>query len=67
MKNNNEIFEKRYLTRVAAYVFTAVVAIGVMIFLGYHVVERFSPGLELIDAVPTTVTRTLSVDGYSYL
>ncbi len=64
MKNNNEIFEKRYLTRVAAYVFTAVVAIGVMIFLGYHVVERFSPGLELIDAVPTTVTRTLSVDGY---
>ncbi|MBE6626682.1 MAG: hypothetical protein E7628_05840 [Ruminococcaceae bacterium] len=61
---NNEIFEKRYLTRVAAYALTAVVAIGVMIFLGYHVVERFSPGLELIDAVPTTVTRTIEVDGY---
>lgn len=61
---NNEIFEKRYLTRVAAYALTAVVAIGLMIFLGYHVVERFSPGLELIDAVPTTVTRTLTVDGY---
>jgi len=61
---NNEIFEKRYLTRVAAYTLTAVVAIGIMIFLGYHVVERFSPGLELIDAVPTTVTKTVDVDGY---
>ncbi len=61
---NNEIFEKRYLTCVAAYTLTAVVAIGIMIFLGYHVVERFSPGLELIDAIPTTVTSTLSLDGY---
>ncbi len=61
---NKEIFEKRYLTRVAAYVLTAAVAIGVMIFLGYHVVERFSPGLELVDAVPTTVTKTIDVDGY---
>ena len=64
MKKTDEIFEKRYLTRVAAYVLTAVVALGIMIFLGYHVVERFSPGLELVDAIPTKVTRTLSVEGY---
>lgn len=64
MKKTDEIFEKRYLTRVAAYVLTAAVAVGIMIFLGYHVVERFSPGLELVDALPSKVTRTLSVEGY---
>lgn len=60
----NEIFEKRYLTRVAAYVLTASVAVGIMIFFSYHVIDRFSPGLELINAVPTTVTEIVETDGY---
>ena len=64
MRNKEEIFEKRYLNRVAAYTLTAVMAIGIMIFLGYHVVERATPGLDLVDAVPTTVTEILEIDGY---
>lgn len=64
MKKREEFFEKRYLNRVAAYALTAVVAIGIMIFLGYHVVDRVTPGLDLVDAVPTAVTEVLEVDGY---
>lgn len=64
MKQREEIFEKRYLNRVAAYVLTAAVAIGIIIFLGYHVVDRATPGLDLVDAVPSTSTEVIEVDGY---
>lgn len=64
MRKKEEIFEKRYLNRVAAYALTAAMAIGIMIFLGYHVVDRVTPGLDLVDAVPSTVTEIIEVDGY---
>lgn len=60
----SETFDKRYLTRVGVYVLTAALALGAIVYVGYHVLDRFSPGLELIDAVPSSVTRTIAVDAY---
>lgn len=57
-------FDKQYLKRVAVYVISCVFAFGVIFYIGYHLVAKLSPGLELVDAIPTTVTRTITVDAY---
>ncbi len=58
------VFDTNYLTRTGLYVLTAALAFGVIVYAAFHLFERFSPGLELIDAVPTTVSKTVSADGY---
>ena len=45
---------------------SGVLALGIIIYLAYHVYDQLSPGLELIDAVPTTVTETISADAYIF-
>lgn len=60
----SETFDKRYLTRVGLYALSAILALGSIVYVAYHVVDRFSPGLELIDAIPTTVTKTITADAY---
>jgi len=57
-------FDTSYLTRTGLYVLTAVLAFGVLVYAAYHVIGRFSPGLELVDAVPTTVSKTVSAYAY---
>ena len=57
-------FDKQYLKRVAVYAISCVLAFGVIFYIGYHLVAKLSPGLELVDAIPTTVTRTITVDAY---
>ncbi len=57
-------FDKRYLLRVGLYVLAAVLAFGIIVYVAYHLIGRFSPGLELVDAVPTTVSKTVTVDAY---
>ena len=59
-----ELFDKRYLGRIALMLLTGAAALGLIFYVGYHVVDRFSPGLELLDALPTTVTRTIAADAY---
>ena len=58
------VFDTSYLSRTGLYVLTAVLAFGVLVYAAYHLLGRFSPGLELIDAVPTSVSKTVSADGY---
>lgn len=60
----SETFDKNYLTKVGLYVLTAGAALGAIIYMAYHLVDRFSPGLELIDATPTTVTEVIEADAY---
>ena len=60
----SESFDTSYLKRILLYVLTILLGIGVMIYLGYHLMERFSARLELVDAVPHTVTKTVSADAY---
>ncbi len=57
-------FDKKYLSRVVVYAVSCVVAFGVIFYFGYHLVEKLSPGLELVDATLKTVTRELTVDAY---
>ncbi len=57
-------FDKSYLTRTGLYVLTAALAFGVLVYAAYHLIGRFSPGLELVDAVPTSVSKTVSVYAY---
>lgn len=57
-------FDTTYLTRLAVYVMTAVLAFGIIVYTVYHLFGRFSPGLELIDAVPKTVSKTVSAYAY---
>lgn len=69
-KNKNLIaaaagaFDRKYLSRVALYAFGIFLAGALVFYVGYHVIDRFSPGLELVDAVPTTVTKTIRADAY---
>ncbi|MGN1346226.1 MAG: HlyD family efflux transporter periplasmic adaptor subunit [Eubacteriales bacterium] len=58
-------FDKSYLMRIGLYVLAAALAFGIIVYLAYHMIGRFSPGLELVDAVPTSVSRT--VTAYAYL
>jgi len=58
------VFDKHYLFRVGVYILTAVLAFGVLVYAAYHLFGRFSPGLELVDAVPSSISRTVSVHAY---
>ena len=58
------VFDKHYLLRVGVYVLTAVLAFGVLVYAAYHLLGRFSPGLELVDAVPSSISQTVSVHAY---
>ncbi len=60
----SETFDKRYLARVGLTVVSAALALGVIIFAAYHILDRMSPGLDLVDALPKTVTHTISADAY---
>ncbi|MBE6542020.1 MAG: hypothetical protein E7672_06190 [Ruminococcaceae bacterium] len=60
----SETFDKNYLSKVALYLLTAVAALGAIIYMAYHLIDRFSPGLELIDAKPKTITQVISADAY---
>lgn len=60
----SETFDKRYLKRVGLTVLTAALALLAIVYVAYHALDRFSPGLELLDARPTTVTKIIETDGY---
>lgn len=60
----SETFDKNYLARVGLYVASAALALGAIIYMAYHLIDRFSPGLELVDAVPTTVTKVIEAEAY---
>ncbi len=57
-------FDRNYLSRVGLYVFGIFLAAAMVFYVGYHVIGRFAPGLELVDAVPKTITKTIRADAY---
>jgi len=59
-----ESFDKRYLAKVGITVVSAAVALGIIIYAAYHLLDRLTPGLDLVDAVPKTVTHTVTADAY---
>ena len=62
----SERYDKRYLGRKGAYILIALAAIAVMVFAGYMLIEKFSPGLELADASVEKVVITVEADAYIF-
>lgn len=59
-----DAFDRNYLSRVVLYSAGIALAAALVFYVGYHVLGRFSPGLELVDAVPKTITKTIRADAY---
>jgi len=59
-----DAFDRNYLSRVILYAFGIALAASLVFYVGYHVLGRFAPGLELVDAVPKTITKTIRADAY---
>ena len=60
----SEMFDKKYLSRVAALVLVIALSVGVLFYVGYHFVEKMTPGLDLVDARIKTVSETITADAY---
>ncbi len=61
-----EYFDKSYLSKWFLSVLSGILALGIIVYAGYHIYSQFAPDLELIDATPTTVTEMISADGYIF-
>jgi hypothetical protein len=57
-------FDRNYLLRTLGYALVSVLAVGLIFYVGYHMVDELQPGLELADAVTRTVTTTVEADAY---
>ena len=57
-------FDRHYLARTFGYILVSVLAVGLIFYVGYHMVDELQPGLELVDAVTRTVTTTVEADAY---
>ncbi len=57
-------FDGSYLLRVFGYVLVSVLAVGLIFYVGYHMVDKLQPGMDLVDAVTKTVTTTVEADAY---
>ncbi|MCR4905368.1 MAG: hypothetical protein K6A33_04745 [Clostridiales bacterium] len=60
------LFDRNYLARTLAYLLVSLLAVGFIFYIGYHLVDQFEPGLELVDAVTKTVATTVEADAYIF-
>ncbi|MBQ3708095.1 MAG: hypothetical protein II889_09340 [Clostridia bacterium] len=60
------LFDRNYLARTLAYLLVSLLAVGFIFYIGYHLVDQFEPGLELVDAVTKTVAITVEADAYIF-
>ena len=64
MRKFTELFDKTYLQKWFVSVLSGTLALGLMVYIAYHIYDIFSPELELVDAVPKTITETITSDAY---
>ena len=57
-------FDVTYLLRVLLYALVSVLAVGLIFYVGFHLMGRFEKGLDLCDAVMKTVTTTVEADAF---
>ena len=57
-------FDRSYLARTLGYLLVSALAVGLIFYVGYHIVDEVQPGLELVDAVTRTVATTVEADAY---
>ena len=56
--------DREYLKRVLTYVLVSVVAIGAMIYVGYHMVKSFTKGVETMPAYIDNFSESVTLDAY---
>lgn len=56
--------DKEYLKQVFTYIVVSLVAIGLMIYVGYHMVSSFTAGVETQPAYIDTFNETFKADAY---
>lgn len=55
-----------YLKRVGRYIVTALLALGVIVYFGYHIWSTFKPDVKTEAIFQSTVTKSVDVDGYIF-
>ena len=56
--------DREYLKRVVLYVFVSMLAIGVMVYVGVHMVRGFTAGVETQTAYLDTFRESVTLDAY---
>lgn len=56
--------DREYLKRVLTYLIVSVIAIGVMIYVGYHMVNSFTSDVEAEPAFIDTFSESVTLDAY---
>lgn len=55
-----------YLKRVGRYIVTALLALGIIVYFGYHIWSTFKPDVKTEAVFQTTVTKSVDADGYIF-
>jgi len=55
-----------YLKRVGQYIITALLALGVIVYFGYHIWSTFKPDVKTEAIFQSTVTKSVDADGYIF-
>ncbi len=58
--------DTEYLKRVGRYIVTALLALGVIVYFGYHIWSTFKPDVKTEAVFQSTVTKRVSADGYIF-
>lgn len=58
--------DKKYLRQVAAYLLTAVVSVGLMLYICYHLFYGLTQKVETAPALVSTVTRSVDADAFIF-
>ena len=58
--------DKKYLRQVAAYLLTAAVSVGLMLYICYHLFYGLTQKVETAPALVSTVTRSVDADAFIF-
>ncbi len=55
-----------YLKRVGAYIVTALLSLGIIVYFGYHIWSTFKPDVKTEAVMQSTVTKKVDAGGYIF-
>ncbi len=55
-----------YLKRVALYIASAIISLGIIVYFGYHIWSSFTPDVKTEPITETTITKTADTEGYIF-
>lgn len=55
-----------YLKRVAIYIASAIISLGIIVYFGYHIWSSFTPDVKTEPIGESTITKTADTEGYIF-